>query len=79
MIALAFLLVQCPEWEGGLGSEEVDFRRMAPRPPRALEAGGPDPSRSLAPDPRGADVRGYRPQDTGHLVPTQGPSLGRGI
>ena len=49
MIALAFPLVRCPEWEGGLGSEEVDFRRMAPRPPRALEAGGKRPRPTPAP------------------------------
>lgn len=30
VIAPAFPLVRCPGWEGGLRSEEVAFRRMAP-------------------------------------------------
>lgn len=44
VIAAAFPLVRCPEWEGGLGSEEVGFRRMAPGPPRALLVPAPGPT-----------------------------------
>ena len=72
-VALAFPLVRCPEWEGGLRSEEVDFRRMAfqasRNPPRALEVGGERPSHppTSALSPGGTDVRGYRTLGTWFL------------
>lgn len=74
VIAAAFPLVQCLEWEGGLGSEEVDFQRMAPGPPRVLWGG----QEVRGPGPPGPDILGY---STGcwHLVPAQGPHSGRGL
>lgn len=62
-----------PEWEGGPGSEEVAFRRMAfqasRNPPRALEAGGERPSYppASALSPGGTDVRGYSTLSTWFL------------
>ena len=44
---VAFPFGRCPEWEGGLGSEEVDFLKMAPEPlegrSQAAQAPGPWP------------------------------------
>ena len=86
-VALAFPLVRCPEWEGGLRSEEVDFRRMAfqasQNPPRALEVGGERPSHppTSALSPGGTDVWGYRTLGTWFLpgAPAEAASFREGL
>lgn len=69
-------LVLRQEREGGLGSEEVDFRRAAGGPPRALQVGRSE-FQALQPLAPRVLTSGGTVQEARHLASTQGPCLGQ--